>query len=342
MSLDDWPLQHSCPLCAHTGQLDAAAAPRNLYSEQLARLSGLSEADLLSALGNRQCSHCGLIYKARWLPEALLRELFGSAVRDHPKGWDAGGERFSAGSFAAEVAQWSAALADGDAAAIARGRRALSGVLDSLHLAPAPLRAAARTALSADASAALQALLPELGQYFAEPAPFKRFSGFSAASLWQWWTAQLGPIQAYAELGCPLWGQLGRQPARHYFLERAEANYWTAACQQRGQSCRAALAHSGRAPCVDWSQRGQLGLDLIAAFQYLDHVQDPLAFVGDCLAAAPALALVLDEVEAGLAVQHYTGWTPSALAHLAARHGKQLSLDFAPIRGSGNLACLLH
>jgi len=82
-------------------------------------------------------------------------------------------------------------------------------------------------------------------------------------------------------------------------------------------------------------------LDAVGAFQYLDHLEAPNAFVAEVFTHARALLLILDEGAAPSAIQHATGWDARPVAWLARRHGKRVVDDFAPISGSGNHACLL-
>ena len=84
-----------------------------------------------------------------------------------------------------------------------------------------------------------------------------------------------------------------------------------------------------------------LALDVIGAFQYLDHLEDPAAFVAEVFEHARALLLILDNVDAPVAIQHATGWGRAPLAWLADAHGKRLVDDFAAITPSGNHAWLL-
>ena len=82
-------------------------------------------------------------------------------------------------------------------------------------------------------------------------------------------------------------------------------------------------------------------LGIAGAFQYLDHLEDPAAFVAEVFEHARALLLILDNVDAPVAIQHATGWGRAPLAWLADAHGKRLVDDFAAITPSGNHAWLL-
>ena len=90
-----------------------------------------------------------------------------------------------------------------------------------------------------------------------------------------------------------------------------------------------------------WAERCAQPLDLIGAFQYLDHLGDPLSFCREAFQAAPALLLILDGVDAPPAVQHLSGWSDRAIAWLAAATHKRVVQGFTAIEASGNRAWLL-
>ena len=113
-----------------------------------------------------------------------------------------------------------------------------------------------------------------------------------------------------------------RLPTRWPALQRAPGRRWRGAVA-------AVAAGAG------------LALDVIGAFQYLDHLEDPAAFVAEVFEHARALLLILDNVDAPVAIQHATGWGRAPLAWLADAHGKRLVDDFAAITPSGNHAWLL-
>lgn len=335
---------HACPLCGDTHS-DARAAPQpNLYSEQLALLLGCDEAQLLSEVQNHRCATCGLWYKARWFLPTALAALFEERIPDHPKGWDAVSDRFSVRGFALAVQDLRSALESGETVDKARTRRALGSIIDSLQIDQSDERALQlQHALSEGDVGMLDSLAASLAQYFVQPAPFKRFSGFSSPLLWDWMVSHIGPVHRYGEIGCPLWGQLvGQREAgvqRTYFA-RTERNYWGRGCTRDGQHCSARLADAGVGVSA-WPPPAGDKLDALGAFQYLDHLQSPVAFIGEVFAHSRALMLVLDDGAAPSAIQHATGWDVRSVAWLARRFDKRVFDDFAPILPSGNHAWLL-
>lgn len=336
----------ACPLCG-SRQTDAeSTAPANLYSEQLALVAGCDEVRLLDAVRNRRCAECGLWYKPRWFRTEALRTLFTQRVPGHPKGWDAVSDRFSEHGFAREVDALRRAVDTGDALTLARYRRSLSSVVDSIiGIEETPLQRRLLDAIAADDAEALDRLKPELHGRFDEPVAFKRFSGFSSRLLWEWVESHVGPVHAYGEVGCPLWGQLARPAGegaqRHFFL-RQENNYWGEGCCQAGQHCSQRLAAGGSVSLQPWPPVADMRLDAVGAFQYLDHLEDPAGFVADVFRSARALLLILDGVDAPLAIQHFTGWDARSIARLAGMYGKRVACDFTTIEASGNRAWLLH
>ncbi|MCU0754839.1 MAG: hypothetical protein MUE46_06910 [Xanthomonadales bacterium] len=337
-----------CPACGSTDAVPRGPASPNLYSEQLALLLGVAETELLATVTNVECRDCGVWWKPRWFAEADLRRLFGERVPDHPKGWDAGSGGFSAAALRRQVAAYAAAQAAGDALAAARAGRTLRSILlASAAPTAATLLAAADAALAAADAAAVTALADqaEAQGVFAAERPFSRFVGFGDVGLWDWLTAELGPIRRLGEVGCPQWGFLVRPCAaavERVYLRRAEANYWAEGCRRGGVHCLTAACGSAAIAVDDWAAAPALGLDLLGAYQYLDHLEDPRGFLTEALAAAPALLLILDGIDQPTAIQHVTGWTEPALTRLARAAGGRLAAEYAPIRDSGNRAWLIR
>ena len=336
----------ACPLCGSRRHGEENTPPANLYSEQLALILGCEEMQLLAQVRNRCCADCGLWHKSRWFRPELLGTLFLERVPDHPKGWDAISDRFSERGFVREVGNYRHALASGISTECARYRRTLMSIVDSITLIDAEgMRASLQHAIEAADVDGLDALLPALNGHFTEPAAFKRFSGFSAPSLWDWMQSHLGAIHCYGEVGCPLWGQLARTDRvgvqRQYFRRR-ENNYWGDSCRRNGQHCSERLAACSGIAVQPWPPADGIRLDALGVFQYLDHLEAPNAFATEAFARARAMLLVLDALDAPLAIQHFTGWDGATVSRLAWMHGKQVADDFLTIHASGNRAWLLY
>jgi hypothetical protein len=334
-----------CPVCGSGAIRSRNLAAPNRYSERIAALVGCDEARLIESVPNAQCSDCGVWYKPRWFKAEVLAGLFEREVPVHPKGWDAGSPRFSKHGFLAECEAYRLALAANDALESARHRRGLVSIVESItRVAGTALVADLIDAIRKGDGEGLLRRAAELPEDFGEPAAFRRFSGFSAVAIWNWMVEQIGAVDRYAEVGCPLWGQLaraGRSGVACAHLLRPEVNYWGRGCRAGGSHCREALLERGPVALLDWSDRGRRRFDAIGAFQYLDHLEDPVGFVAESFEAAPALLLILDGVDAPTAIQHRTGWNDEAMGWLARRFGKRVHDDFDAIRPSGNRAWLL-
>ena len=334
----------ACPLCGSLQHDGESTPPSNLYSEQLALIAGCDEVQLRETVRNRRCADCGLWYKPRWFRQEALHTLFTKHVPTHPKGWDAVSGRFSESGLLADAAGLRRAVAENDPLMAARYRRSLLSIVDSVVDIDALLRQQLQDAITQTGVEALAALLPALDGHFARPAAFKRFSGFSSHRLWDWVQSHLGEIREYAEVGCPLWGQLTRTGdglcVRHFYI-RSENNYWGSGCCQAGQHCCQRLAANGNVHVQAWPPAADTRLDALGAFQYIDHLEDPATFVAEVFHSARALLLILDGVDAPLAIQHFTGWDARSIERLAAMHGKRVVSDFSEIEPSGNRAWLL-
>lgn len=323
----------------------SVASQPNLYSERLAQLLGWSEHDLLEACENRICVDCGLIYKGCWPSAEIIDRLFADEIAVHPKGWDAVSGCFSAQGFASTLAEFEHSLANAETNVAARCRRTLASLIDSLvEWAELPRRAQLLAAIAADDLAVLRDALPELADLEWSPWPFKRFSGFAVPELWRWYESELGPVRNYAETGCPLWGFLCGRPEAHVELQywnREWPNYWGESCHKAGIGCRQAIAADGRVQVSGWNAHAANRVDLVGAYQFLDHLEDPLSFVRDALARSRALSLILDSGTGPPSVQHLSGWSLAAIHALATRAGARVVHGFAPILASGNDVYLL-
>lgn len=336
----------TCPLC-QSGSASSHSAPNpNLYSEMLADLTGTCEEDLLERVANVQCSDCGLIYKQQWFPQEQLIRLFRERVPSHPKGWDVLSGRFSPENFQAEVSAYESALARNDRGQTARYRRALSSIIDSIpELNGTPEQNQLLSAIQQGDIATLRAANDLLRRTMSEPTPYKRFSGFSANSLWNYLEGRIGPIERYAEVGCPLWGLIPRAIEHGKiatWLDRPEPNYWSNGCHKQGTHCTDYLINTTGAHRASWSDTLEAKHDAIGAFQYLDHLEQPGQFMTELFERANTAAIILDAVDQPVYIQHLTGWTTKAMQWLADKHECRLHDDFEEIRSSGNALYLLQ
>ena len=335
----------TCPLCGG-GQALPHSTPRpNLYSEMLADLTGLDERDLLERMGNDACTDCGLIRKRRWLSRDLLSRLFTERVPSHPRGWDVLSGRFTPDNFQREVEAFGRACDAHDQGQINRYRRALTSIVDSIPaLAGTGESKALLRAIEEGDIDGLRAADPLLRRSMGEPAAFKRFSGFSASSLWDYVESRLGTIRSYAEVGCPLWGLLPRakeRGCRAVHLARVEPNYWSDGCRRDGVHCRDHLVASTGVAAADWQDDPATPYDAIGVFQYLDHLERPGDFMAELFRRSRAAVVILDAVDEPVAAQHFSGWTTRSVEWLADRHGCTVHADFDAIRPSGNSLFLL-
>jgi hypothetical protein len=334
-----------CPLCGSARRRHHSAPAPNLYSEMLARLTGVSEAVLLSEVSNVCCLDCGLVYKRNHLPRHALSRLFDEGVPDHPRGWDVVSGRFSANNFESELSAYREAIEQGDSREINRYRRSLASIVDSIpELAGREELLRLRKAILDGETATLQTLVPMLRSVMREPVPYGRFSGFSSGSLWAYLESKLGRIRTYAEIGCPLWGLLRHaqsQGCETVYLRRAEHNYWSSGCRRDGVHCVDHLVASTGIETAHWDECLPRRFDVIGAFQYLDHLDAPGLFMETLFHHAKAAAVIVDAIDTPVAIQHLTGWTSAAMIWLSRRLGCRLYPDFADIRPSGNQLFLL-
>lgn len=335
------PVEH-CPLCGGSRHVAHSLPTPNLYSEKLAELLDEEESRLLEHHANWQCGDCGLVYKRRWFSASALAALFRGAVARHPRGWDAVLGRFSADNFLNTLEHWAGAIAASRTPDIRRGERELLSILDSIVPPSGFVPADAVAAIRERRVAHLRDMAPAIASSMTAPAPFKRFSGFTSAALWDYLQSRAGHLEHYAELGCPLWGQLSLAASRHTratFLMRDEPNYWADTCSHGERHCLSRLLDDRRIASAPWS--AQARYSMIGLFQYLDHLREPGVFLKELFERTDSAAIILDGMEAPLAIQHITGWSDTCFARVAATFGKHLHLDFDAIRPSGNRLYLL-
>ena len=333
-----------CPLCGCSeSQFHSYSLP-NLYSEKIAKTSSISEEAIIASYANLSCLDCGLIYKKQWFSTEQLDTLFKNEVPTHPKGWDVVSRRFSAENFYHEVSLFSKAIAKGDQQNINRYTRALSSIIDSIE-------GFSHTKDGQDILGAihqakpykLESYRPQLEKLIKQPAAFKRFSGFSAPSLWNYINDKCGGIRDYAELGCPLWGLMPLAAHKNIpvtYYKRNEVNYWSENCKNKGVHCSDFIHQEFGIPIHSWEEKFNSKRQLIGLFQYLDHLEDPLVFMDEVFERFEAAAIILDGVDNPLAIQHFTGFTEKSLHYIAHRFNKKLHSDFEQIKPSENVLYL--
>ena len=333
-----------CPLCGCSrSQFHSHSLP-NLYSEKIAKTSSISEEAIIASYANLSCLDCGLIYKKQWFSTEQLDTLFKNEVPTHPKGWDVVSRRFSAENFYHEVSLFSKAIAKGDQQNINRYTRALSSIIDSIE-------GFSHTKDGQDILGAihqakpykLESYRPQLEKLIKQPAAFKRFSGFSAPSLWNYINDKCGGIRDYAELGCPLWGLMPLAAHKNIpvtYYKRNEVNYWSENCKNKGVHCSDFIHQEFGIPIHSWEEKFNSKRQLIGLFQYLDHLEDPLVFMDEVFERFEAAAIILDGVDNPLAIQHFTGFTEKSLHYIAHRFNKKLHSDFEQIKPSENVLYL--
>jgi glycosyltransferase involved in cell wall biosynthesis len=174
--------------------------------------------------------------------------------------------------------------------------------------------------------------------------PFKRFEGFGSPVLWDYLTQKLGPISQYAEIGCPLWGLLRHaklQQVSVSFFTRSEPNYWGDACQRNGEQCASFLHREHQIPLSSWVDKmPDEKQQLIGFFQYLDHLDHPIEFLDEVFSRFQHAAVILDQVDEPVYIQHLTGFSTKTMQYLAESYGKHLHTDFQAIRPSANILYL--
>jgi len=331
-----------CPLCSATTWVEDSVPEPNLYSEKLALLLGQDEGRLLDEHANWRCARCDLVFKRRWFPEDVIRQLFCGAVGMHPKGWDAILGRFSGDNFLCTVEKWARAVGASSVPDVRKGERELVSIVDSIA-EPSDFDVAAVTAAIRQSDVlSVRAASRAIAASIKDPAPFKRFSGFRSLALWDYLQSKTGGFDAYAEVGCPLWGLLPLAAESGYeatYLDRQEVNYWGAGCTNAGESCSARLLRDPRIRAADWASPRYY--PIIGVFQYLDHPTEPLRFLRELFGRANSAAVILDAMDSPVAIQHVTGWTEASLRYAAGLFDKHLYADFEDIRFSGNRLYLL-
>ena len=333
-----------CPLCGSSDSKFHSHSLSNLYSEKIARMAGISEEDIIASHANLSCLDCGLIYKKQWFSTEQLNTLFKNEVPTHPKGWDVVLGRFSGENFYHEVSLFSEAVKESDQQNINRYKRALSSIIESIEGFSHTKDGQEILEIIQQAKPdELESYRSQLEKVIKEPAAFKRFSGFSAPSLWNYINDKCGGIRDYAELGCPLWGLMPLAAHKNIpviYYKRNEVNYWSENCKNKGIHCSDFIRQEFGIPIHSWEEKFNSKRQLIGLFQYLDHLEDPLVFMDEIFERFEAAAVILDGVDNTFAIQHFTGFTEKSLHYIACRFNKKLHSDFDQIKPSANVLYL--
>ncbi len=335
-------------MCDCTGAKVHSLPRSNRYSEEIAKHLGVAEDVLLASLENLICEKCQLIYKSHWFESSVLNSLFNDLIPIHPRGWDTVSGRFSAETFFREMNLYRQALKLQDVENINRYRRALSSILDSIRSADIKFdRDAALKHIASGSLDYFKDAAEDIIASFGKPEPFKRFSGHASEALWEHAAAVAQPVRSYAEIGCPLWGMFRlaiNAGARPVYVKKAEINFWTEKCRVEKMNCLEKC--SSIMPDVkvtSWNELKLDKVDLIGVFQYIDHLEHPLAFFQELFERAKAVVTVIDDADKSPSyIQHFTGWTPHAIGFVADTFGKQVDNRFTSTQAAGHSTFIFH
>ena len=334
-----------CPLCGSTRYVVESRHQRNRYSEELALLIGIPEADLLEFLLHLRCPDCRAGFKNWWYKSDVYRKLFLEAVPVHPQGWDSVSGKFTPPSFVNEVRGLERALIARDEREINKQRRTVQSYLDNIpHTSlqsPEGARAVSRAReidLDRLTPAARDFLIDEVAGLIRTPKTFGRFAGYGGEAVKAFVGRHVPHLRRYGEVGCPLWGLIpwyaGDPRIETVHFRDEEGVFWGPGCTSAGQHC-GVFAHDRYAAgsgTLSAAITEGMRIDVLAIIHYLDHLRLPGTFLREAIKVAEHVLVVChrDIPKHRGVVQHHVVFNRRAFEVLSER----LSLELVDV-----LAC---
>ncbi len=294
-----------CPLCGSTRYVVESKHQPNRYSEELALLVGIAEADLLEFLLHLRCSDCRAGFKNWWYKPDVYGKVFLEAVPVHPQGWDSVSGKFTPASFVSEVRGLERALIEGHEREVNKQRRTVQSYLDNIpntYLQSPETTLVVSRARKIDLNRMTAAdrdfLIGEVAGLMLTPKTFGRFAGYGGEAVKGFVARHVPHLRRYGEVGCPLWGMIPRyahdQGIETVHFRDEERVFWGPGCTSAGEHC-GEFTHEryGATSCTLSAAIAEgIHVDVLSIIHYLDHLRFPGDFLREAMKVAKHLLLI--------------------------------------------------
>ncbi len=336
-----------CPVCNSSNYSTSKQGYLNLYSEQVSINLKVNEKKLNDTFENLKCNKCELIFKKVWFDKKILQNIFNQIVPTHPKGWDTKSKKFSKTYFKNDIKNLEIIIRDNKKVLeINKIIRELVSIADSITPSNNNFKKVKARLIQAIKNKNIKLInrnFNKLKNEFKFPEEFKRFKGFDSSQLISYIKSKIGRIEAYSEVGCPLWGSIktmSKERVKCSFIKGQPYQFWGLVCKKNKILCHKTLDRNVKK--LNKIPQKVKKIDYIAVYLFLDHVINPLNFMKKILKYSNSVGVILERSDKGVPIQHFTGWNKNSMKFLAKKLNKKIDYGFKPIKKTGKDFYLIY
>ena len=336
-----------CPNCNSKKIIQAKLGYPNRYLEDISKYLRIKEKQLNSQLINIKCGNCSLIYKKKWFKKKYLEIIFNKLIPTHPKGWDKLSKKFNKLSFLKIIKSLIKIIKLKKYRYLSRKKREVNSIIDSIDskLLTNKLKNNFYKSIQNEKIHLILNYSQKIKNKIEKPVEFSRFSGFESSDLIKHIEKKVGQISSYAEIGCPLWGNLDyfNQLNKECFFVKGETfEFWGKNCKKNHVKCSAKLNKDIKKINKLSNLNFKTKKDFIGIFLYLDHIVDPKEFFLKIFKNFKSCGIILEKPSKGVPIQHFSGWSVKALKFLVKEFSKKLDCTYKKLSKTGKDFYLIY
>ena len=336
-----------CPNCDSKKIIQTKPGYPNRYLEDISKYLRIKEIQLNSQLINIKCGNCSLIYKKKWFKKKYLEIIFNKLIPTHPKGWDKLSKKFNKLSFLKIIKSLIKIIKLKKYRYLSRKKREVNSIIDSIDskLLTNKLKNDFNKSIHDEKIHLILNYSQKIKNEIEKPVEFSRFRGFESLDLIKHIEKKIGQISSYAEIGCPLWGNLDyfNQLNKECFFVKGETfEFWGKNCKKNHVKCSAKLNKDIKKINKLSNLNFKTKKDFIGIFLYLDHIVDPKEFFLKIFKNFKSCGIILEKPSKGVPIQHFSGWSVKALTFLVKKLGKKLDYTYKKLSKTGKDFYLIY
>lgn len=338
---------NSCPNCGSKQIIQTKLGYPNRYLEEISKYLRINEKELNSQSRNVKCINCNLIYKKKWFKKKYLESIFIKLIPTHPKGWDKLSKKFNKLNFSKLIKSLIKIIQTKNYRYLPRKIREINSLVDSIDnkLLKTELKNDFNKSIENEKIHLISKYSQKIKREIKKPAEFSRFKGFESLDLISHIEKKVGQISSYAEIGCPLWGNLdyfNKLNRECFFVKAENFEFWGKNCKKNNIKCLSKLNKDIKKIHKLSNLNFKTKKDFIGIFLYLDHVIDPKKFFFKIFKNFKSCGIILEKSNKGVPIQHFSGWSEKALKFLSREFGKKLDCTYKELSKTGKNFYLIY
>jgi hypothetical protein len=314
---------NNCPLCKSKEFKPTKLGYKNRYLEDISKNLKYNEDILNAQILNLQCDNCGLIFKKKWFNKKYLNFIFNRLIPVHPKGWDKYSKKFSKSFFLKKFEEFKKNISNVKKTYFLRE---LNAIIDSIYSSNKKkyIKISFFKKKFKNSNTLKEGEINFLANSIKYPEANKRFAGFGGELLFKEIEKKIGIIKNYAEVGCPLWGNLdylskNKNEINCYYIKPDQDTFWGKSCKNKqGLICSSVLLKKIKIyENLEAAIKEKKKFDFISVFLCLDHIDNPVRFLFKLKKISKSIGFILEPSSSGVPIQHFTGWNKESIQFLA-------------------------